>query len=290
VDLIAVGDVMVDVHVQAPALKRGGDVHGRVRLQPAGTSANAAVWAASDGAEARVFGRVGDDLAGRLLRDALAERGVDPALTIDAIAASGTMLVVVEAGERSMVADRGANARLRPDDLPMALDAGAVLVSGYLLLQEPTTPAGVAAIERATATFVGVEASSWPLVEAFGAGRFLTETTDAGANVLLVNEREADVLVGLAGTDAARALGDRYRVACVKLGEKGAAMSFDGSLVEVTAEAVVEVDATGAGDAFDGVLLAALARGVDPRDALERACHAGAMVASSEDTWPEVRA
>ena len=38
VDLIAVGDVMVDVHVQAPALKRGGDVHGRVRLQPAGTS------------------------------------------------------------------------------------------------------------------------------------------------------------------------------------------------------------------------------------------------------------
>ncbi len=56
VDLIAVGDVMVDVHVQAPALKRGGDVHGRVRLQPAGTSANAAVWAASDGADVRVHG------------------------------------------------------------------------------------------------------------------------------------------------------------------------------------------------------------------------------------------
>ena len=63
-DLIAVGDVMVDVHVQAPALKRGGDVHGRVRLQPAGTSANAAVWAAWDGATARVHGRVGDDWRG----------------------------------------------------------------------------------------------------------------------------------------------------------------------------------------------------------------------------------
>ncbi|MGZ5299820.1 MAG: carbohydrate kinase family protein, partial [Actinomycetota bacterium] len=150
-DLIAVGDVMVDVHVQAPALRRGGDVHGRVRLQPAGTSANAAVWAASDGAEVRVHGRVGDDLAGRLLRDALAERGVDPALTVDVDAPSGTMLVVVEAGERSMVADRGANALLTPDDLPSSLDAGAVLVSGYLLLQEPTTSAGLAAIERSTA-------------------------------------------------------------------------------------------------------------------------------------------
>ena len=186
-----------------------------------------------------------------------------------------------------MVADRGANARLTPDDLPASLDAGAVLVSGYLLLQEPTTSAGLAAIERATATFVGVEASSWPLVEAFGPGRFLSETTGAGANVLFANEREAEVLVGLSGTAAARALGERYRVACVKLGEKGAAMSFDGSLVEVAAEPVIEVDATGAGDAFDGVLLAALARGEQPEAALRRACHAGALVAASADTWPE---
>lgn len=288
-DLIAVGDVMVDVHVQAPALKRGGDVHGRVRLQPAGTSANAAVWAAWDGADVRVHGGVGDDLAGRLLRDALATRGVDPALTMESDEPSGTMLVVVEAGERSMVADRGANALFTPDDLPSSLDAGAVLVSGYLLLQESTTPAGMAAIDRASATFVGVEASSWPLVEAFGPDRFLSKAEGAGANVLLVNEREAEVLVGLSGAAAARALGDRYRVVCVKLGEKGAAMSFDGSLVEVVAEPVIEVDATGAGDAFDGVLLAALARGADPQDALERACRAGAMVAASEDTWPEAR-
>jgi sugar/nucleoside kinase (ribokinase family) len=290
VDLIAVGDVMVDVHVQAPALKRGGDVHGRVKLQPAGTSANAAVWASSIGAQARVHGCVGDDLAGRLLVDALADRGVDPALTVDADAPSGTMLVVVEAGERSMVADRGANASFTPDDLPATLDAGAVLVSGYLLLQEPTTPAGLAAIDRAAATFVGVEASSWPLIEAFGAARFLSDTTGAGANALLLNEREAEVLVGLSGTDAARALGERYRVVCVKRGEKGAAMSFDGAIVEAVAAPVDEVDATGAGDAFDGVLLAALALGADPRDALERACRVGATVAASEDTWPEARA
>ena len=63
-------------------------------------------------------------------------------------------------------------------------------------------------------------------------------------------------------------------------------MSFEGSLVEVGAEPVVEVDATGAGDGFDGVLLAALARGVDPEAALRRACRAGALVASSAETWP----
>jgi ribokinase len=286
VNLITVGDVMVDVHVRAPALKRGGDVHGRVRLHPAGTSANAAVWAASDGASARVHGRVGDDLAGGLLRDALIDRGVEPALTLDPGAPSGTMLVVVEAGERSMVADRGANARLIPQDLPGSLDAGAVLVSGYLLLQEPTTEAALAAIERASAGFVAVESSSWPLVEAFGVERFLSETIGAGATVVFANEHEAEVLTGFSSVDAARTLGERYRVACVKLGEQGAVMSFDGSLVEVAAEPVIEVDATGAGDAFDGVLLAALARGEQPEAALRRACHAGALAAASADTWP----
>ena len=52
------------------------------------------------------------------------------------------------------------------------------------------------------------------------------------------------------------------------------------------AGSIDEIDPTGAGDAFDGVLLAALARGADPQDALERACRAGTMVAASEDTWP----
>jgi sugar/nucleoside kinase (ribokinase family) len=34
------------------------------------------------------------------------------------------------------------------------------------------------------------------------------------------------------------------------------------------------------------VLLAALAREEQPEAALRRACHAGALVASSADTWP----
>jgi sugar/nucleoside kinase (ribokinase family) len=286
VDLIAVGDVMIDVHVEAPALAHGGDVHGTVRLQPAGTSANATVWAAWDGASAGVMSKVGDDLAGRLLVEALAARGVEPALSPDHEAPTGTMLVVVEAGERSMVADRGAHARFAPLDLPAELVAGSVLVSGYLLLQDPTTETGLAAIERARAPYVAVEASSWPLVEAFGADRFLEETIAAGATAVLANEREAKTLTGADPDAAVRILGERYRLVCVKRGMDGAMLCLDGVVVEAPGEPVEEVDPTGAGDAFDGVLLGALARGIEPHDALRRACHAGALVAGAADTWP----
>ena len=285
-DLIAIGDVMVDVHVRAPALARGGDVHGTVRLQPAGTSATAAVWAASTGALARVHGRVGDDLAGRLLRDALVERGVDPCLTVDDERPTGTMLVVVEEGERSMVADRGANARLVAEDLRPPLQAGAVLVSGYLLLQEPTTETALWALEWVGSELIAVEAASWPLLRAFGSERFVEDTLRAGATAVFANDLEAEVLTGHTGVTAAATLGERYRVACVKRGAGGAAMSFDGRILEAVAEPVTEVDPTGAGDAFDGVLLAALVRGAEPEEALQRAVRAGALVASSEDIWP----
>jgi sugar/nucleoside kinase (ribokinase family) len=288
VDLITVGDVMIDVRVDAPALARGGDVHGRVALHPGGTSANAAVWATWDGASARVHARVGDDLAGRLLRSSLVERGVDPALVFDPAASTGTMLVMIEAGERSMVADRGASARLAPDDLPATLAAGAVLVSGYLLLHDATSATAIEAIRRTDARFVAVEAASWPLLEAYGPATFLGDTM--GADVLLANGREAEALAGAKESIAAKVLGERYRVACVKLGARGAAMSFDGELFEEPAEPVDEVDPTGAGDAFDGVFLAELARGAEPQKALRRACHAGALVAGSRGAWPGAEA
>jgi sugar/nucleoside kinase (ribokinase family) len=283
VDLICVGDVMLDVHARFGRLVRGGDVHGRVLVQPGGTSANTAVWAAHDGAETAVVGAVGDDILGELLVRSLAERGVHTGWIRRHPSPTGTMLIALEEDERSMVADRGANATLAPQDLP-SLEATAVLISGYLLLQEPGHDTALAVLDRARADLLAVEAASWPLVDAFGPERFFEET--ARAQVVLANEDEARSLTGVEGSDAARRLGERYRVAVVKLGPDGAALVVDGRLVTAAAEPAEEVDPTGAGDAFDGVLLARLAAGEDPQDALRAACHAGARVVASPQTWP----
>jgi sugar/nucleoside kinase (ribokinase family) len=232
-----------------------------------------------------VHGRVGADTAGALIRDELVRRGVEPALVLDPAADTGTMLVVHEPGERSMVADRGANGRLRPEDLPERIEAAAVLVSGYALLFEPTFPAARAALERAAARFVAVDAASWPLLRDFGSDRFFAETKSA--NTILLNEREAEVLTGRRSEAAVDALSDRYRVVCVKLGESGAVMSWEGLVIRYGGAPVRERDPTGAGDAFDGVLLAQLAAGRSPGDALHAACRAGERVAASFEAWPE---
>jgi sugar/nucleoside kinase (ribokinase family) len=284
-DLIVVGDLLADVVVESDTLVRGGDAHGTVRIRPAGSGANAAVWAASRGALVQLFGRVGQDLHGRLLREALADRGVDARLRVDPDARTGAMLVVREPGERSMVADRGANARLSPADLPDRLAAPVVLVSGYLLFDPGSEQAALAAFDRSEAPIVAVEAASWPLIREFGPERFLASTK--GATMLLTNQREAEALTGVDGDAVLDELADRYEVAVVKRGVDGAVAVAGGEVISGSAPEVEEADPTGAGDAFDGVLLAELARGADLRSAVSEACSAGALAAASLETWPE---
>jgi ribokinase len=270
-DLIAVGDVMLDGTLPAPIA--GGRVHGRIELRAGGSAANAAIAAARLGASAAVVGRVGADPAGRLVADALAAAGVEALLARDVEARTGCVVVV---GGTSIVADPGASARLAPDDLPASLEAGAVLVSGYSLLQPGPEAAARAALERARTDWLAVDAASARLVASFGVDRFLEAT--ATASVLLANADEARTLTGLEAADAARALARRYRVVCVKLGRTGAIAASGEDVVQVEVQPVDRIDTLGAGDAFAGGFLLSLTRGVDLAAALRAGCDAAMAV------------
>jgi sugar/nucleoside kinase (ribokinase family) len=283
-DLIVLGDVMLDVTVSCGVLARGGDVHGEVRIDPGGSAANVAAWAAAAGASVRLHACVGDDAAGGIVREALRRQGVAAELATAAGASTGVMLVLTEAGERSMVAHRGANSRLTVAALPAVLEAGAVFVSGYTLLDAATEAVARAALARARAPVLAIDAASWPLVERRGPNWFFEATREA--TLVFANEREAEALTGRRDEAAARSLASRYPMAVVKLGPRGALVAAGDTLVGAPAPAVHEIDATGAGDAFDGALLAALARGATPREALERGCEAGARCAAQPGRWP----
>jgi ribokinase len=270
-DLIAVGDVMLDGSLPAPAAR--GRVHGRIELRVGGSAANAALAAARLGASTAVVGRIGADAAGRLIEDELTAAGVEPLLARDDEARTGCVVVV---GGTSIVADPGASTRLAPGDVPETLEAGAVLVSGYSLLQPGPEAAARAALERARTDWLAVDAASARLVEAFGVERFFEATAAVG--VLLVNAEEALALTGLEAEEAARALARRYRVVCVKCGSAGALAATGEDVVRAEVQAVERADTLGAGDAFAGGLLVALARDAELGAALRAGCDAATAV------------
>jgi sugar/nucleoside kinase (ribokinase family) len=249
---VAVGDVMIDVTAS-------GVAHAaRICLVPGGSAVNAAVWAAVSGAEATVVGRVGDDLGGRALRAALEERGVRSDFSVDPEAATGIFLVV----DGEIRADRGANASFSPDDLPDRLEADVVLVSGYL------PGATVAeALERAEGTWLALAPA-------------LLDPLPPGANAILVDDVEARRITGAAPEEAARMLGESFRLACVTCGADGAVALLDGRLETSRSEPVDGASRVGAGDAFAAGLLVALARGAGLHDALDAGCGLGATVAA----------
>jgi sugar/nucleoside kinase (ribokinase family) len=263
-DFVAVGDVMLDGTL--PEAVPGRRVHGRIDLRAGGSAANAALAAARSGARSAVVGRVGADPAGRLVGDALAEAGVEALLARDADAPTGCVIVVGTA----IVADRGASVRLAPDDLPPAIEAGVVLVSGYSLLQEPAEIAARAALARAQTEWLAVDAASARLVEAFGIDRFFDAT--AAVDVLLANADEARALTGLDGEEAALELARRYRVACVKLGPDGAVAARGGEVARAAAAPTEPVDTLGAGDAFAAGFLLALSAGADLERSVAEGC------------------
>jgi len=264
-DLIAVGDLMLDGALPVPVA--GGRVHGRIDLRAGGSAANAALAAAGLGARAAVIGRVGADAAGRLVADTLAAAGVEPLLARDEEAHTGCVVVV---GGTSVVADPGASVRLAPHDLPATLEARAILVSGYSLLQPGPEAAARAALERARTDCLAIDAASARLVAAFGVDRFLDATSTAG--VLLANAEEARTLTGLEADEAALTLAQRYRVVCVKLGRAGALAATREDITRAEVEPVDRADTLGAGDAFAGGFLLSLSRGLDLGVALRAGC------------------
>lgn len=275
-DLLAVGEVLLDV--SAPEFAAGLSAHAPVRVAAGGSPVLAARAAAELGASAAVAGRIGDDDAGSAIRAALVRAGIEPLLAVDGERATGTFVEAGSGAARGVVTDRGASAALGAADLPAALTAGAVLVSGFALLHDDTAPAAVAAIARAEARWIAVGAGSAALAGRRGAEAF--HALARGANVLLANAAEAAALTGLDPEAAALALAERYGLACVTDGPAGAVAAVAGGRIARAAppEPVARVRA-GAGDAFAGALLASLARGAALDETLQIACAAGARAA-----------
>jgi sugar/nucleoside kinase (ribokinase family) len=272
------------VATESPLL--GARVHAEVSIRPGGSAVNAALGALAAGASATVVGRIGADPSGELVAGALAGYGIETHLARDAELPTG-VTVALGGGSSSpgVVASRGANTGLSPEDVPDPIDADALLVSGFALLQRGSSRAARSALDRFAGAWAAVDLASPRLVaDVAGAG---FDELSAGANVILATAEEARALTGAGPEAAARMLASRFSVVCVKLGVEGALAAEADRIERAAAERVDRRSPFGAGDAFGATLLVALARGDPLGRALELACETGARAVSSASK-PEV--
>ena len=236
-----VGDLTLDVLVRlADPLSVEGDTNAEIRIAPGGQAANVAAWAAALGARARFVGKRGEDEAGRLVCAGLEATGVvvlGPAEGRNGVICS----LVSPDGSRSMAADRGAAAAIRPEEIEAAWLEGCdhLFVSGYALLFEPTRSAALLAVElgRAQGAAVSVDLATWSTIRSAGVAEFREAVTRVAPDAIFANESEAEIF----GAPQDPTLG------ILKRGDRGCAFGDD----ERSALPVTRVvDTTGAGDAL----------------------------------------
>ena len=278
--IAVVGDAALDVLARAGTLPApGGDVRASIAIRPGGAGANTAAWLAALGADPVLIARIGADTAGEQVRGHLAAAGVGTALVTDHVAPTATVVVLVDgAGQRAMLADRGATGRLAPADIAVPAGARHLHLSGYVLLDRSSRAAGQAALAAARAA--GLTTSVDPQAAALltDPAGFLDQVR--GVDLLLPSAGE---LAALGGADAALAA---VRAVAVTDGPRGAAWLDRAGKVEVPGRTTEVVDTTGAGDAFDAGVLVAWTGGASPAEALAAGVAAGTRAVGAAGAWP----
>jgi ribokinase len=281
--VIVVGSVNQDLFRYVDSLPQAGETVFATGVAAAlgGKGANQAVASRLVGSDVVFVGAVGADQAGTDARSALERVGISTThlATVDT-AGTGTALIIVDrAGENTIVVDSGANRAVSPETAAEVVRELAGRGSSVVLCQGELPATVVDAVaEAARATGSRFVLNLAPVID-------VATTTLAHAYPLIVNEVEADRLVGTTVQDAAAELHARYGGAVVvTLGARGARLIDDGVDTLIAGSKVDAVDTTGAGDAFTGVLASALARGMRLEEAVRFGVAAGGIAVGAHGT------
>jgi sugar/nucleoside kinase (ribokinase family) len=252
--IVVVGDVINDVLVMPRGeLRRDTDTSSTIRPRPGGSAANTAVWLGSLGASVDLVAAVGTmdaDYHTQLFRD----HGVTPSLQVELGLPTGTIVIIVEGENRTMLTERGANAALASTSVTDQLlaDAALLVVSGYSIFDGFGVPGIRDLIARAGAAGVRVAVTLGSLgyLSDFGAEEF--QAAVDGAELAFLNADEGQFLTGESDPDrVARKLSTLFERAVLTVGAEGVIVIERGQTpVRVAAPAARMVDPTGAGDAF----------------------------------------
>jgi sugar/nucleoside kinase (ribokinase family) len=272
VDLVGVGLNATDTLIPlADYPARGSKVEFRgATVMPGGQTATTVVACQSWGMSTRYVGKLGDDDAARLHREAFVRAGVEARLIEVSEAASPQSLIIVDGGgERTVLCRKDERLILQPEDLERAWieNARALHVDGYdtaaaTLAAGWARAAGIPVIADLDEMYPGVER----LIESVD---YLIVSRDFPSRLM----KEKDLEKALRGM--------QLRYGCVltaaTLGEDGVLAWNGARLLHRSAYHVPVVDTTGAGDVFHAGFIYGLLQGWPLERQLDFACAAAAL-------------
>ena len=279
-DILVAGEINPDLILSGAVEPAFGQVEKLVDsavLAIGSSSAIFACGAARLGLKVAFIGVCGEDVWGRFMLEALAERQVDTSHVIVAPGQqTGLSVILARQSDRAILTHAGATSALQASQVSNDLlrQARHLHVGSYFL-QTGLQP-GLADLFRC-AHAAGLTTSldtNWdPAGEWKGVSDLLQQT-----DVFLPNENELLAITGAAELDAAvRLAGQRAGTIAVKRGAQDA-LAFRGEVTMTLPALPVEpVDTVGAGDTFDAGFLYGFLNGWELEDSLRLAIACGSL-------------
>lgn len=284
VDLVGVGLNATDTLIPLSHYpERGSKMeYTGASLLPGGQVATTVVACQTWGIRSRYVGKLGDDDAARLHREAFDRAGVEAHIvTVPGGVSPQSLIIVDGGGERTVLCRRDDHMALEPEELrrEWVVNARVLHVDGHdtaaaTLAARWAREAGVATVADLDDTYPGIE----ELV--------------ANIDYLIVNKDFSCRLMNEPNLERAlRRMQSQYgsRLTAATLGEDGV-LAWDGKeMFHSAAYHVPVVDTTGAGDIFRAGFIYALLKGWPLERQLEFSCAAAAMNCTAQGARGGIR-
>lgn len=282
-DLLVVGDVFIDVLVKLPRKYERKSLFTEINIRHGGRG-NVAVWASRAGLKIGFIGKCGVDCFGEEYEKELKRERVITRIYRGSRPTGLCVSLIHENGERTLLADRGANDEITSREIIEASDLFAaakfVYFSAYSFhnaeMEEVFTKAlkivkeqgKVVCFDGASATILEERRESFPnIIKSY-------------VDILILNEEEGKALTNIKQPiKICEELQGMVRETVVTLGERGCIVGGEGKTFHIEAEKVRSIiDTTGAGDAFTATYISRRVKGKNMIESAKKACKIAAAV------------
>ncbi|TPJ29440.1 ribokinase [Mesorhizobium sp. B2-7-2] len=290
--VVILGVFVADTAYRADRQPRLGEtiLGNSFKLGPGGKGSNQAVAAGKLGADITFLTRLGVDAFADMAKQTWKDAGVKSAVIDTPDSYTGAAYIFVEegSGNNAIIVSPGAAMLISPADIEAHADL--IRSAGVFVTQlEQPIDAALKALEIARGAGVTTILNPAPAAS-------LPDRVYALCDYVTPNETEAEGLTGIkvSSIDDARRAADALLAkgvgaVIVTLGEKGALLHTKTRSEHVGAvNAGPVIETTGAGDAFNGGLAAALAKGVEPLEAVRFACAVAGISVTRPGTAPSM--